>query len=485
MMTMCQDEGTIYIKPPIGSVAAWKLFLWIGEQLRNAFSAPNYFELFSTNEIEKAVEELHLDKAVLRNANDCEKDDNSLILRLIKGNPIKTQHISEELVNLLKNHREIFPFLGTEQIPTIGLTAISILSYNYAEKVRPTSIQNLPKLLNTVGIKIEDWDDEVKMLREYSANPSSLLIMGVDPDDYSQEVLVLSKIGFKNILGCAVPEEIPASIACECGFSPLIRQRFEAHLKKVKRQRDRNIPQIKLEDIVLGKEEMERVQDLVNLVRKKKGACFKILLYGKPGVGKTALANAICGSLKRTPVKADLAFVLDKWIGETEKNISRYFDQAAENDGVLIIDEADSLLRKRDAISPFWANNHVNHLLRLVEERNVSIIFCTNLFTAIDDAILRRLDEVIEIKMPNEEQRMKIWKKELAKRRIDGHVDVGVLKNVVLSGGLIANAVKKASRLKILKRRGMTIDTSFLYRLALEESIKMGKSEMPSRIGFC
>lgn len=96
---------------------------------------------------------------------------------------------------------------------------------------------------------------------------------------------------------------------------------------------------------------------------------------------------------------------MDKYVGETEKIISRYFDFAEKENGILLIDKADSYLMERRGINSLWANNFINHLLSLIENKNVNLIICTNFYEVIDKALLRRLDEVTEFKFPQEKER--------------------------------------------------------------------------------
>jgi len=133
-----------------------------------------------------------------------------------------------------------------------------------------------------------------------------------------------------------------------------------------------------------------------------------VIFHGAPGTGKTLAAHVLAGALARDIHRVDLARVISKYIGETEKNLNAIFDAAARSDAVLLIDEADALLGKRSEVKDAhdrYANLDVNHLLQRIEEHPGLVILTTNLREHIDrivagDAWRRRAVRVVRFPRP-------------------------------------------------------------------------------------
>ena len=132
------------------------------------------------------------------------------------------------------------------------------------------------------------------------------------------------------------------------------------------------------------------------------------LFAGPSGVGKTMGAEALAASLGLDLYQVNLATVVDKYIGETEKNLERIFAAAEGVNGVILFDEADALFGKRSEVSDAkdrYANVEVAYLLQRLESYEGVAVLATNLRTNIDDAFTRRLDTVVDFPEPSEEYR--------------------------------------------------------------------------------
>jgi SpoVK/Ycf46/Vps4 family AAA+-type ATPase len=124
----------------------------------------------------------------------------------------------------------------------------------------------------------------------------------------------------------------------------------------------------------------------------------KILFIGAPGTGKKTLASLI-GQQSGTEVyRIDLSMIVSKYIGETEKNLSKVFDAAEHKNWILFFDEADALFGKRTDVRDAhdrYANQEVAYLLQRIENYNGLVILATNMKNNIDDAFTRRFQTII------------------------------------------------------------------------------------------
>jgi ATP-dependent 26S proteasome regulatory subunit len=133
--------------------------------------------------------------------------------------------------------------------------------------------------------------------------------------------------------------------------------------------------------------------DLLELVEGiKKNGNARIALFGAPGTGKTAFANAMARMLDKPLLEQRASDLLSPYVGETEQRISQCFDQASDEDAVLFIDEVDGLLANREHAVRNWEVTQVNELLEQLGEFQGVVVVATNRMDAIDPAALRRLD---------------------------------------------------------------------------------------------
>jgi SpoVK/Ycf46/Vps4 family AAA+-type ATPase len=182
------------------------------------------------------------------------------------------------------------------------------------------------------------------------------------------------------------------------------------------------------------------------------GKGLQALFAGPPGTGKTLAAEVIAGALGRRLWRVDLAQLVSKYIGETEKNIDRIFRAAWSENVLLFFDEADALFGRRSEVKDAhdrYANQEVSYLLQQMEEYEGVAVLATNLARNLDEAFLRRLQFVVEFPFPDEELRRQIWEvvfPEVAPLNAD--FDAAALARAVrLSGGHIRNITLSAAYL--------------------------------------
>jgi hypothetical protein len=177
------------------------------------------------------------------------------------------------------------------------------------------------------------------------------------------------------------------------------------------------------------------------------------LFSGPPGTGKTMVAGLIARELALELYQVDLSKVVSKWVGETEKNLGRVFDAAEEGHGLLLFDEADALFGQRTndvkGANDRYANLEVNYLLQRVEAFGGITILTTNLETAIDTALKRRLAAHIVFAAPEEDERAKLWERQTTtdSAPVDEDVDHDELSRLFpkMTGANIRNAAISAA----------------------------------------
>jgi SpoVK/Ycf46/Vps4 family AAA+-type ATPase len=169
-----------------------------------------------------------------------------------------------------------------------------------------------------------------------------------------------------------------------------------------------------------------------------------VLFSGASGTGKTFAAATLAATIGQDLYRIDLASVVSKYIGETEKKLAQVFDSAERANCVLLFDEADALFGKRSEVRDAhdrYANVEVAYLLQRMELYPGAVILATNFRRNIDDAFVRRLDFVIDFPFPEAEDRRRIWDRvlpEQAPRADDVDLDF-LAEKFKLSGGAIRN----------------------------------------------
>jgi SpoVK/Ycf46/Vps4 family AAA+-type ATPase len=219
-----------------------------------------------------------------------------------------------------------------------------------------------------------------------------------------------------------------------------------------------------LEDLVLPADDRARIQEIIEacasreFVQNKwgfgkrlvtgKGIC--ILFDGPPGTGKTLCAEILASAVDRALYRIDVANVVSKWMGETEKNIAAIFRRARATQAILLFDEADSLFARRTEVQSSndrFANQEVNLLLQEVERFDGIVILTTNFFGGLDDALKRRIQYRVTFPKPGPDERARIWRTLIPKEApLAGDVDFEKLADAwEFAGGNIKNAVLRAA----------------------------------------
>jgi SpoVK/Ycf46/Vps4 family AAA+-type ATPase len=251
-------------------------------------------------------------------------------------------------------------------------------------------------------------------------------------------------------------------------------------------------PRYRWEDIVLPAERVEQLRELCNHVKYRErvygewgfdrklslGKGLSALFSGPSGTGKTMAAEIVAGTLGLELYKIDLSTVVSKYIGETEKNLSRIFVEAETANSILFFDEADALFGKRSEVRDShdrYANIEIGYLLQRMEEYEGIVILATNVRRNMDEAFVRRLQFTVEFPFPSEEDRCRIWRGiwPSATPRDPG-LDVEFMaRRFEITGGNIRNIAVAAAFLAA--DDGGVVTMEHLMRGTMREFQKMGK----------
>lgn len=219
---------------------------------------------------------------------------------------------------------------------------------------------------------------------------------------------------------------------------------------------------VRWQDLVLPGVLMTALRQLVAQVRQRsvvngrwgfaerysRGLGATALFAGSSGTGKTMAAEAIAAELDLDLYQIDLASVVSKYIGETEKNLRRIFDAAEESGAVLLFDEADALFGKRGEVRDShdrYANIEVSYLLQRMESYHGLAVLTTNMKQALDEAFLRRIRFILQFPFPDLAGRQRIWERVFPEKTPVCELNYGLLARLNVAGGVIRNIATHAA----------------------------------------
>lgn len=244
------------------------------------------------------------------------------------------------------------------------------------------------------------------------------------------------------------------------------------------------------QDLAVGAETRRELSDLEGRCRHREGlrhtvnATFaaqlncgvRALFSGPSGTGKTLAARLLAAALQKDLYRLDLSAVVNKYIGETEKNLERVLARAEELDVILLLDEGDALLTQRTSVhtsNDRYANLETSFLLQRLESFEGIIIVTTNAGERIDNAFQRRMDVVVDFRPPDAAERWAIWQLHLPfSHAIDPRVLHDVVGRCTMTGGQIRNAVLHASLLAL--SNGGVIKGEYIEEAVQREYRKIG-----------
>jgi SpoVK/Ycf46/Vps4 family AAA+-type ATPase len=224
----------------------------------------------------------------------------------------------------------------------------------------------------------------------------------------------------------------------------------------------RIVPVAGWEDIVLPPQVAARLREIAAQVEQRarvygewgfgprlnRGRGIAALFAGPSGTGKTMAAEVLARHLGLDLYRIDLAGVVSKYIGETERNLRRVFDAAEAGGALLFFDEADALFGRRTEVKDShdrYANVEIDYLLQRMEEYRGLAILASNRKSALDRAFLRRLRFVVELPFPDAAARRRIWRLAFPPQTPLARLDWDALSRLELAGGNIRNVSLNAA----------------------------------------
>jgi hypothetical protein len=268
----------------------------------------------------------------------------------------------------------------------------------------------------------------------------------------------------------------------------------------LERLAQRIVPSVDWDDLVLPAVVEQQVRELTARARHRdrvvgewrmgakgaRGRGITALFAGESGTGKTMSAEVLAHDLGFDLYVIDLSTVVDKYIGETEKNLDRIFTEADRVNGILLFDEADALFGKRSEVKDArdrYANVEVAYLLQRMERFDGLAILTTNLRANVDEAFVRRLDAIVDFPMPEEADRRRLWRANLPPALpVADDIDIDFLaRRFKISGGNIRNVCVTAAYLAAADDRAVAMPD--LIRGTEREYRKLGRLTVEAEFG--
>jgi hypothetical protein len=282
------------------------------------------------------------------------------------------------------------------------------------------------------------WSDEIPLLADASAPSAEQRtalwedslgpdLGHLDPSTANHFVLGPTQVG-RAVQAARLAAVLHDGAADPADLRTGARAQNAAGLERLARRIE---PEVSWTDLVLPSVVLDQLHELAARARYRervltdwrmrpgggRGIGVTALFAGDSGTGKTMSAEAIAAELGLDLYTVNLATVIDKYVGETEKNLERIFAEASGVNAVLLFDEADAIFGKRSEVRDAhdrYANIESAYLLQRMETFDGLAVLATNLRANIDDAFTRRLDAIIDFPEPSEPLRLELWQRSLA-----------------------------------------------------------------------
>ena len=212
-----------------------------------------------------------------------------------------------------------------------------------------------------------------------------------------------------------------------------------------------------------------------------------LLFAGSPGTGKTMAAEVIASELDLPLFRIDLSQVVNKYIGETEKNLKRVFDAAEKLRCILFFDEADALFGKRSEVKDAndrFANIETGYLLQRMDSFSGVSVLATNRRKDLDEAFSRRLRYIIEFPVPGETERRRIWQNVYPAKIDTSDLDVSFLaRQFQITGGHIRSIAANAALQAAARGRKAAVTMRDVLIATRRELDKLNRKSGPDAFG--
>jgi len=249
-------------------------------------------------------------------------------------------------------------------------------------------------------------------------------------------------------------------------------------------------PLAQWEDLVLPEAQLSTLREIAMHVRQRakvyeswgfaakgsRGLGISALFAGPSGTGKTMAAEVLANELELDLYRIDLSQIVNKYIGETEKNLRKVFDAAEQSGAILLFDEADALFGKRSDVKDShdrYSNIECSYLLQRMEAYSGFSLLTTNMKQALDQAFLRRIRFAVQFPFPSAEQRAEIWRRVFPTQTPTEDLDIKQLSRLDITGGNIRNISMNAAFLAA--EAGDSVGMPHLEQAARGEYMKLEK----------
>jgi hypothetical protein len=261
---------------------------------------------------------------------------------------------------------------------------------------------------------------------------------------------------------------------------------------------DRIEPRARWDDLVIPDAANETLHDIVRQIKNRttvyedwgmagssgRGLGVAALFTGESGTGKTLAAEVLAAELDLDLYRIDLAGVVSKYIGETEKNLKRVFDAADASGAVLLFDEADAIFGKRSEVRDShdrYANLEISYLLQRMETYRGLAVLTTNLKSSVDRSFLRRIRFIVTFPFPDADARERIWRLMFPPTVPVSDLDWRRLARLQLPGGHIRTVALGAAFLAA--DAGEPVGTAHVLAAARREYAKLEKPLTDAELG--
>jgi hypothetical protein len=325
---------------------------------------------------------------------------------------------------------------------------------------------------------------------------ASVLVSGIDPEPFAQQFELEPREMAAAVVDAGARAALRGADAPEAGdVWAACRARARIHADGLARPVDASdcwdrlvLPEdalAQLDELAAQAAHRGRVYDDWGFgQRLPRGRGVTALFTGPSGTGKTMAAEALAARLGLDLYTADLAGVVSKWIGETEKNLRRVFDAAEHAGAVLFFDEAEALFGKRTEVKDAhdrYANIEVDYLLQRMEEYRGVAILATNRRALVDPAFLRRLRFLIEFPFPDRTARELLWRGVFPDDVPLADLDWEALARLEVSGGSIRTIAVNAAFIAAAGDQPVAMDQ--VMRAARREYAKLERLIVPAEFG--
>lgn len=387
-----------------------------------------------------------------------------------------------------------------DQEPTVvaGLTVFrEFLEANRSTGIFITGTRRFSEIRNALGIPLLGFEIPYPSIEEREQIWRTKL--GVSEETENDEWISRLSVSF-----CFTPGQIESAVrnalraqprnstATHAGPDELFRNCREESNQTLLNFATKIVPRYRWTDIVLPADTQTQLEEICNCVRSRGlvfeswgfgrkfslGRGLNVLFAGDSGTGKTMSAEIIAGDLQLDLFKIDLSCIVSKYVGETERNLSKIFNEAQTSNSILFFDEADALFGKRSEVKDAhdrYANIEINYLLQKMDDYEGIVILATNLRSNLDAAFTRRLNYVVEFPFPDEFYRETIWRKVFPQLTpLCDDIDFEFLaKRFKLAGGNIKNIALNGAFLA--SRNGGRVTMEHLIHATRREFQKMGR----------